>query len=96
MPEQTVELVCASEKVVIGRLVAESGLRITAKSAVRYTVFNDKWKPVDEKWAQAQTDGATLRCTRCSSELYLKALNDSLETALAVKMALTLGGSKIA
>ncbi len=89
------ELVCISERVVVGQMVADSGLKITAKSAVRFSKFGHKWEP-NIKWTEAMVDGLTFRCPRCYSELCLKALEDSLETALEVKMTITLGGSRFA
>lgn len=91
----TVELVCISERVVVGTLSGMFGLSITAKSAVRFAEFDTKWKP-NIKWTKAMVDGLSFRCPRCYSELCLKAMEDTLETALEVKMTITLGGSRFA
>lgn len=91
----TIELVCPSERAVVGFMPVKPGQQITDHVARTTIRFKKKWTP-KEDYQSGYKDGLRLRCPRCSSELYFKNPEASMEDAIKEKLPLIIGGSKFA
>ena len=94
--EHVLELVCSSEKKVIGSINGESGMRLSAEVIQKILTLKPPWTDNQKDWDKSVTDGQPLQCTRCWSALYMKTPEDSLTAALDTKLGLILGGARIA
>lgn len=90
-----VELVCPSEKQIIGEIPVNPQGDLSTITVRRSIRFRDKWKPKGDYLDRLQ-DGITLPCPRCFSFLNLKHPGASVEDALKENLRLTLGHSRFA
>ena len=88
-----VELVCPSEKKVIGEIPVNPSGALSSVEVRRSVRFLYRWKPREE-YFDSLKDGATLQCPRCFSFLNLKHPGSSVEDALKENLRLTLGHSR--